>query len=117
MIDAKLISQAEWMYFLRGAPSVTNSTNANGKSPDASLVSDKSWQSILALEASFPDTFVNLSRNIASKIFNAKSFWKDFFDEATKEPHAMLFNLAGDESVRQLQIATYGVLGTLSSFQ
>ena len=68
---------------------------------------------ILLLESCFDETFVPQRREQDCKFCVV---WKDFFDEATKEPRSLLFNLAKDAEVQRLQISTFGNLGNLSLF-
>jgi len=114
MLDAKEISQSEWMYFLRGNPA---SDGSSSKSPDSTIVADKIWQQLVSLEGTFDESFIGLTKNISNKMFNSRSFWSAFFDETNKEPHSLLFNLEKEERVKQLQISTYGNFGNLTSFQ
>lgn len=116
MLDAKEITQSEWMYFLRGNVA-GDASLMEKKSPDSSVISDKNWQQILSLESAFDEAFIGLAKNIKNKIFNARSFWTEFFDETQKEPHSLLFNMKRDERIKKLQISTYGNFGNLSSFQ
>ncbi|ETO22423.1 dynein heavy chain 7 [Reticulomyxa filosa] len=86
LLDANEITEEEWMYFLRGSVLQTDQTNnklLSSANPNASIISDKTWQEICLLEFSLPNIFGGLVEEI-TRHFNS-GFWNELFTD--KEPH------------------------------